>query len=163
MLCRKHQGVDLSQFPFKRAPQTWKPEVLALAKFYACAPSELFPADVLCMEKTTFEKEMDAQEIAGYLTASDDYGPEVLLTAGANDRDRDPTISDALNTITSREAEILRFRFGIGDGKEHTLCDAGKRFGLSKESVRKIEGKALRKLRHPSRAIKLRSLWRDTP
>ena len=57
-----------------------------------------------------------------------------------------------LRTLTPREAEVLRRRFGIGDGTEHTLEEVGKAFNVTRERIRQIESKALRKLRHPSRA-----------
>ena len=57
-----------------------------------------------------------------------------------------------LRTLTPREAEVLRRRFGIGDGTEHTLEEVGKAFQVTRERIRQIESKALRKLRHPTRA-----------
>lgn len=61
-----------------------------------------------------------------------------------------------LRTLTPREAEVLRRRFGIGDGTEHTLEEVGKAFNVTRERIRQIESKALRKLRHPSRARHLK-------
>jgi RNA polymerase primary sigma factor len=57
-----------------------------------------------------------------------------------------------LRTLTPREAEVLRRRFGMGDGTEHTLEEVGKAFNVTRERIRQIESKALRKLRHPTRA-----------
>ena len=61
-----------------------------------------------------------------------------------------------LKTLTPREEQVLRMRFGVGDGSEHTLEEVGKSFNVTRERIRQIESKALRKLRHPSRAKKLR-------
>jgi RNA polymerase primary sigma factor len=61
-----------------------------------------------------------------------------------------------LRTLTPREAEVLRRRFGIGDGTEHTLEEVDKAFNVTRERIRQIESKALRKLRHPSRAKMLK-------
>jgi RNA polymerase primary sigma factor len=61
-----------------------------------------------------------------------------------------------LKTLTPREATIIKMRFGVGDGREHTLEQVGKRFAITRERIRQIEVKALRKLRHPSRSRKLR-------
>jgi len=61
-----------------------------------------------------------------------------------------------LKTLTPREEQVLRMRFGVGDGAEHTLEEVGKSFSVTRERIRQIESKALRKLRHPSRAKKLK-------
>ena len=65
-------------------------------------------------------------------------------------------IETVLKTLTEREETVLRLRFGIGDGYERTLEEVGNRFGVTRERVRQIETKALRKLRHPIRSRKLR-------
>ena len=65
-------------------------------------------------------------------------------------------LEEVLKTLTPREEEVLRMRFGLLDGKPHTLEDVGKRFDVTRERIRQIESKALRKLRHPSRSKKLR-------
>ncbi|MCA9746158.1 MAG: RNA polymerase sigma factor RpoD, partial [Ruminococcus sp.] len=62
-----------------------------------------------------------------------------------------------LSTLTPREEKVLRMRFGIGEKSDHTLEEVGKDFSVTRERIRQIEAKALRKLRHPSRAKKLRS------
>ena len=65
--------------------------------------------------------------------------------------------SSVLHTLTPREEQVIRMRFGIGDGSEHTLEEVGQRFSVTRERIRQIEAKALRKLRHPSRSRKLKS------
>jgi len=62
-----------------------------------------------------------------------------------------------LQTLTPREEQVIRMRFGIGDGSEHTLEEVGQRFSVTRERIRQIEAKALRKLRHPSRTSKLKT------
>jgi len=62
-----------------------------------------------------------------------------------------------LTTLTPREEKVLRMRFGIGEKADHTLEEVGRDFDVTRERIRQIEAKALRKLRHPSRAKKLRS------
>ena len=64
---------------------------------------------------------------------------------------------DILSTLTPREEKVLRMRFGIGERSDHTLEEVGRDFSVTRERIRQIEAKALRKLRHPSRAKKLRS------
>ncbi len=66
------------------------------------------------------------------------------------------TLNEVLETLTDREEKVLRLRYGLLDGKTHTLEEVGKEFGVTRERIRQIEGKALRKLRQPSRQKKLR-------
>jgi RNA polymerase primary sigma factor len=65
-------------------------------------------------------------------------------------------ISKVLGTLTSREGDIIRLRYGIGVGYPRTLEEVGKMFGVTRERVRQIEAKAIRKLRHPSRSKSLK-------
>jgi RNA polymerase primary sigma factor len=60
-----------------------------------------------------------------------------------------------LKTLTPREERIIKMRFGLEDGSEHTLEEVGQAFAVTRERIRQIEAKALRKLRHPSRSSKL--------
>jgi len=62
-----------------------------------------------------------------------------------------------LATLTPREEKVLRMRFGIGEKYDHTLEEVGQSFQVTRERIRQIEAKALRKLRHPSRVIRLKS------
>ncbi|HWW09787.1 MAG TPA: RNA polymerase sigma factor RpoD [Candidatus Acidoferrales bacterium] len=65
-------------------------------------------------------------------------------------------VEDILDTLTPRERRVLQLRFGLIDGHQRTLEEVGKRFGVTRERIRQIEAKALRKLRHPSRSKKLK-------
>lgn len=65
-------------------------------------------------------------------------------------------IEEVLSTLSPREARILRLRFGLGGNRSHTLEEVGQKFGLTRERIRQIEGKALRRLRHPRRSRQLR-------
>lgn len=65
-------------------------------------------------------------------------------------------LSEVLSTLTEREQKVLRLRFGLDDGRPRTLEEVGKEFGVTRERIRQIEAKALRKLRHPSRSKKLK-------
>jgi RNA polymerase primary sigma factor len=64
-------------------------------------------------------------------------------------------LSDVLGTLTPREQEVLTLRFGLGDGYSRTLEEVGKKFKVTRERIRQIEAKALRKMRHPTRIRKL--------
>ena len=63
---------------------------------------------------------------------------------------------DVLSSLTPREQKVLRLRFGLDDGRARTLEEVGKEFQVTRERIRQIEAKALRKLRHPSRSKKLK-------
>ena len=68
-------------------------------------------------------------------------------------------LKEILDTLTEREADVLRMRFGMHDGRTHTLEEVGQIFGVTRERIRQIENKAIRKLRHPSRAKKIRDFY----
>ena len=76
---------------------------------------------------------------------------EAVIKQGLQDQTR-----DVLNTLTPREEKVLRMRFGIGEKSDHTLEEVGQDFDVTRERIRQIEAKALRKLRHVSRAKKLK-------
>lgn len=65
-------------------------------------------------------------------------------------------LDEAMDTLTDREQKVLRLRFGLDDGRARTLEEVGKEFDVTRERIRQIEAKALRKLRHPSRSRKLK-------
>ena len=69
---------------------------------------------------------------------------------------------NVLRTLTPREEKVIKMRFGVGDGSEHTLEEVGQNFAVTRERIRQIEAKALRKLRHPSRSRRLRAFLEGT-
>jgi len=81
---------------------------------------------------------------------------EAILNVNLKER-----TAHVLRTLSPREEKIIRMRFGMDDGSEHTLEEVGQSFDVTRERIRQIEAKALRKLRHPSRSEKLRSLLDD--
>ena len=78
--------------------------------------------------------------------------PDVVININLREQ-----IDEALKSLTEREAKVLKMRFGLSDGSEHTLEEVGQQFSVTRERIRQIEAKALRKLKHPSRSRKLRS------
>jgi RNA polymerase primary sigma factor len=71
--------------------------------------------------------------------------------------------AEVLKTLTPREEKIIKMRFGLMDGSEHTLEEVGQHFAVTRERIRQIEAKALRKLRHPSRSHRLRDFLQQGP
>ncbi len=65
--------------------------------------------------------------------------------------------ANVLHTLTRREEKVIKMRFGLEDGSEHTLEEVGQCFAVTRERIRQIEATALRKLRHPARSLKLKS------
>lgn len=72
------------------------------------------------------------------------------------DKMMEETLEEVLSSLTDREKMVIRLRYGMDDGETKTLEDVGKMFGVTRERIRQIESKAIRKLRHPSRSVKLR-------
>ncbi|ARU05459.1 RNA polymerase sigma factor RpoD [Comamonas serinivorans] len=95
----------------------------------------------------------DDSHLGDFIEDSTNTAPiEAALQAGLRD-----VVKDILDSLTPREAKVLRMRFGIEMSTDHTLEEVGKQFDVTRERIRQIEAKALRKLKHPSRSDKLRS------
>jgi RNA polymerase primary sigma factor len=94
----------------------------------------------------------DSTELGDFI---EDESVEEPVNAASKELLRDQ-IRTVLNFLSDREREVLEMRFGLNDGKDHTLEEVGKEFGVTRERIRQIEAKALRKLRHPSRSKSLR-------
>jgi len=94
----------------------------------------------------------DSTELGDFI---EDESVEEPVAAASKELLREQ-IGQVLGFLTEREREVLEMRFGLNDGKDHTLEEVGKRFGVTRERIRQIEAKALRKLRHPSRSKSLR-------
>ncbi|MFT3780280.1 MAG: RNA polymerase sigma factor RpoD [Ottowia sp.] len=95
----------------------------------------------------------DDSHLGDFIEDTNNTAPiEAAMQAGLRD-----VVKDILDSLTPREAKVLRMRFGIEMSTDHTLEEVGKQFDVTRERIRQIEAKALRKLKHPSRSDKLRS------
>ena len=94
------------------------------------------------------------------MTAAEQTAPAAAQTEApaeaAQNENLEEAIKQVLDSLTPREAKVLRMRFGIEMSSDHTLEEVGKQFDVTRERIRQIEAKALRKLRHPSRSKKLK-------
>ncbi len=95
----------------------------------------------------------DDSQLNDVIEGTNDTAPvEAAMQAGLRE-----VVRDILDSLTPREAKVLRMRFGIEMSTDHTLEEVGKQFDVTRERIRQIEAKAIRKLKHPSRSDKLRS------
>ena len=101
--------------------------------------------------------EEDDSHLGDFIKDERNMSPEEYAT---NELLKDE-ISEVLLTLTEREEKVIRLRFGLEDGKSRTLEEVGQMFGVTRERIRQIEAKALRKLRHPSRSRKLKDYMSD--
>ena len=101
--------------------------------------------------------EEDDSHLGDFIKDERNMSPEEYAT---NEMLKDE-ISEVLLTLTEREEKVIRLRFGLQDGKSRTLEEVGQMFGVTRERIRQIEAKALRKLRHPSRSRKLKDYLTD--
>ena len=101
--------------------------------------------------------EEDVSHLGDFIKDERNVSPEEYAT---NELLKDE-ISEVLQTLTEREEKVIRLRFGLEDGKSRTLEEVGQMFGVTRERIRQIEAKALRKLRHPSRSRKLKDYMGD--
>ena len=101
--------------------------------------------------------EEDDSHLGDFIKDERNVSPEEYAT---NEMLKDE-ISNLLSTLTEREEKVIRLRFGLDDGKSKTLEEVGQLFGVTRERIRQIEAKALRKLRHPSRSRKLKDYLGD--
>ena len=111
--------------------------------------------DPISLEKPTREDEDST--VADFIKDESTLSPEDYAI---NEVLKD-IIADALNTLTDREKQVLKLRFGLEDGTNRTLEEVGNIFGVTRERIRQIEAKALRKLKHPSRSKKLKDFLND--
>lgn len=109
----------------------------------------------LSMEPVSLETpvgEEDDSHLGDFIPDGEDDEPVEMATRTILSEQ----LEEVMSTLTPREAEVIRLRYGLDDGKPRTLEEVGKEFTVTRERIRQIEAKALRKLRHPSRAKKLK-------
>jgi transcriptional regulator with XRE-family HTH domain len=143
----------------------WSNAAKALATFHEVEPEELFPDAVQHVHQDRVVRRVDIAEVRSSLAAAEMLPglPEGLVDMEFATREMRSRIDRVLGTLTARESEILSKRFGLGDGPEKTHSAIAEEQKVTAGRIGQIEAKALRKLRHPSRAKALRSFIDDPP
>jgi len=101
----------------------------------------------------------DESHLGDFIVDKDSCSPsESMLSVNLHEQ-----TAQALKLLSPREEKVLRLRFGLEDGSEHTLEEVGQSFAVTRERIRQIEAKALRKLRHPARSYRLRAFVSPDP
>ncbi len=140
----------------KLAKETGQPLDPMLERKWRLAVSKIRDIQRIAMDPMSLETPVgnndDATELGDFLADESILEPGDAASRELL-REQIRTVLEALN---EREREVLEMRFGLNDGKDHTLEEVGKSFGVTRERIRQIEAKALRKLRHPSRSRSLR-------
>lgn len=128
-----------------------EPKVEEIAKVMEISTEQAKEIQSYIVEPTSLDIQVgddDDTTIGSFVEDTHFINPETAYIQESNG----DVVNSVLDTLNEREANILRLRFGIGHEKAMTLDEVGKEYGLTKERIRQIEAKALRKLRHPSRA-----------
>lgn len=144
---------------------TYRPAAQKLADFFRMLPEDLFPASLYELNlPRVLEREYSSEVILKRLTCREAMAlpaPDGFKTI--EEEERDAAIRKVLKTLTPREEKVLTMRFGLGEGGSSvyslanaSLEDIAQALNVSRERIRQVEAKALRKLRHPSRTNKLR-------
>ena len=150
--------INLKEAPIGVEGEFIKPAKELMEILGAC-PTDLWTTEqlTLSLRKNAVERELSKEAIQIALQ-SDARSLIGLPYEEVSEQEQTELVKDVLDSLTPREAKVLRMRFGIGNEEVHTLEETGKRFNVSRERIRQMEAKALRKMRHPSRSDKLKEL-----
>ena len=115
---------------------------------------------LISMEPLSLEKPVGEEEdshVGDFIEDKDNQSPLKY----ANESLLKDQLDAVLSELTDREEKVIRLRYGLDDGRNHTLEEVGKEFGVTRERIRQIEAKAIKKLRHPSRSKQLKDYLED--
>ena len=124
------------------------------------SPDEIRRIQIIAMDPLSLEKPVGEEEdshVGDFIEDKDNDSPlKYANTSLLKDK-----LNDVLKELTDREERVIRLRYGLDDGRNHTLEEVGKEFGVTRERIRQIEAKAIKKLRHPTRSKQLRDYLDD--
>jgi RNA polymerase primary sigma factor len=139
-----------------------EPTTEELARTMELSPSKVRKALRIAQEPISLETPVGEEEeshLGDFIIDRQGQSPsESVITLNLREQ-----TAEVLKTLSPREEKIVKMRFGLQDGGEHTLEEVGQHFAVTRERIRQIEAKALRKLRHPSRSHRLRAFLEDGP
>jgi RNA polymerase sigma factor (sigma-70 family) len=153
--------INMKQAPVNNLTGEYIPTFMKMVDFLRCMPEDVFP-------KAQMREAMKVNKV----TTKADIGDVHSLTTSLRTLALPPeekmifdeaqaSIQRAMETLTPREQRVLMLRFGFYDGKEHTFDEIGEKFNVSRERIRQIERKAIRKMKHPERSREIRKTMED--
>jgi len=137
---------------------TWLADALKLSAYWKCLPDDLFPEEIEAIEKTRASIEVSAGDMREVFANSAD--PALLDSSDPPDaayfeKEMRTKVKNSMDRLTPRQERVIRLRFWLGGGEEHTIDEIAKLFGVGRDRIREIEGQALRNLRRPVAARRL--------
>jgi len=137
------------------------PEEISKALGDTLSPERIRDIQLIAMDPLSLEKPVGEEEdshVGDFIEDKDNESPlKYANTSLLKDK-----LNEVLTELTDREERVIRLRYGLDDGRNHTLEEVGKEFGVTRERIRQIEAKAIKKLRHPARSKQLRDYLDDS-
>ena len=132
-----------------------EPDSKELAEKMGMSEEKIREIQKISQDPVSIDKPVGEEEdshLVDFIASDETASPDEITARGLLKEE----LIETLNTLSEREAQVLRRRFGLDDGRQRTLEEVGREFGVTRERIRQIEAKAIRKLRHPSRSKKLK-------
>lgn len=149
--------VNMTETPLNAAGDFF-PIIYEMCSILSCSPEDLFTEAQLQAALETNKRTIEVNEAEMKFFLSYQQKP-MLLEDMVDEKKKKESFNDFLDSLTPREKKVIECRFGLNDKEKMTLEEVGKLFDITRDRARQIEGKALQKLRHPSRADILQDLW----
>ena len=153
--------VNMKRAPINKLTGEYSQSFMKIVDFLRCMPEDVFPKAQMqeAMKINKITTKVDISDVQSLTTSlrSIALPPEQKMIF----QEARASIQRAMETLTPREQRVLMLRFGFYDGKEHTLDEIGKEFNVSKDRIRQIEQKAIRKMKAPNRSKELRKSMED--
>lgn len=164
--CGLHQTavgrfINMVQAPVNQLTGEYSQSFMKMVDFLRCMPEDIFPKAQMqeAMKVNKITTKADISDVQSLTTSLRTIAlpPEQKMIF----EEAQTSIQRAMETLTPREQRVLMLRFGFYDGIEHTFDEIGEKFNISRERIRQIERKAIRKMRHPQRSKEIRKTMED--